>query len=517
MLTYGYNGYQRRSDDHIDRNLVDSDATPVSRNIGIALVLVAAFSWGMYGGIRKHFAPKAHDISFIIVQQLAQFFVTLMIILPQWSTIETSYHFDKFCWVFFAGISTLIAEFMYLAATKHLSSTAAMACQHLPSDCFVSIIIDQFIQSYGVKMKYLLVASSLYLIGEGFFILVDYTYDLAMEEQAAMILEDIEEAKLKSRLLLNNNNISESDSETELHTEEVYSKHNSKQNKFVDISKQDDNQNDNILGSNDTVVSLSGERITIRNLLSKTHSIDEGENMKSGLVSTTSRRRTLSNSNVLNKYIEYNKNGDHNAAMVCDNNDDDDDDEDGVLIPIRSNNVNKMNASTMHVCFWVTVALLGGTILGLFTIMSSIGMTGDGAVTDPGTALLILQTGQTLGLPVVIFIFGYWDPLDMMPAHERITSFSSLLNMTKEETIVAFTVGCFIAGGYAAFYYGTVGVPFAVANGLLASETLVAFTFSAFFWNEYKGTEFFSPVFTYLLLGCVFYIYAVLVLSVLSF
>ena len=172
---------------------------------------------------------------------------------------------------------------------------------------------------------------------------------------------------------------------------------------------------------------------------------------------------------------------------------------------------------SMFVCFWVTVALLGGVVLGLFMVMSSIGMTGDGAVTDPGTALLILQTGQTLGLPVVIFIFGYWDPLDMMPAHERITSFSSLLNMTKEETIVAFTVGCFIAGGYAAFYYGVAVVPFAVANGLSASETLVAFLFSAFVWNEYKGTEFFSPVFTYLLLGCIFYIYAVVVLSVLSF
>jgi hypothetical protein len=51
----------------------------------------------------------------------------------------------------------------------------------------------------------------------------------------------------------------------------------------------------------------------------------------------------------------------------------------------------------------------------------------------------------------------------------------------------------------------------------LSLQTLVAFAFSAFVWNEYAGTEFFSPVFTYLMLGCVFYIYAVVVLSVLSF
>ena len=173
--------------------------------------------------------------------------------------------------------------------------------------------------------------------------------------------------------------------------------------------------------------------------------------------------------------------------------------------------------SPYYVCFWVTVALLGGSVLGLFTILSSVGMSGEGAITDPSTALLVLQAGQTLGLPVVIFVFGVWDPLTMTPPSERVSSFHSLFNMSRDETTVAFTVGCFIAGGYAAFYYGVVAVPFAVANGLLASETLVAFAFSAFVWNEYAGTTFFSPVFTYLLLGCVFYIYAVVVLSVLSF
>ena len=74
-----------------------------------------------------------------------------------------------------------------------------------------------------------------------------------------------------------------------------------------------------------------------------------------------------------------------------------------------------------------------------------------------------------------------------------------------------------MTGGYACFYYGTEGVPFAVADGLLSAETLVTFVLSAFVFDEYKGTELFSPVFTFLLLGCIFYIYAVVVLSVLSF
>ena len=87
-----------------------------------------------YGRIRKHFVPRAHDISFVVVQQASQFLFTLVVILPQWSTIHTDYSVNKFLYVFFAGISTLIAEFLYLAATRHLSSTAAMACQHLPGE-----------------------------------------------------------------------------------------------------------------------------------------------------------------------------------------------------------------------------------------------------------------------------------------------------------------------------------------------------------------------------------------------
>jgi hypothetical protein len=128
-----------------------------------------------------------------------------------------------------------------------------------------------------------------------------------------------------------------------------------------------------------------------------------------------------------------------------------------------------------------------------------------------------MQTGQTLGLPFIIFLFGYWDPFQMMPATERVTSLSTLCMLSTDDTIVAAVVGLFISGGYAAFYYGTESVPFAVADGLLSSETLVTFVFAAFVWNEYKGTELFSPVFTYLMLGFIFYIYAVIVLSVLSF
>ena len=89
-----------------------------------------------------------------------------------------------------------------------------------------------------------------------------------------------------------------------------------------------------------------------------------------------------------------------------------------------------------------------------------------------------------------------------------------------KHTLSIHTVGflcLFVAGGYACFYYGTEGVPFAVADGLLSAETLVTFVLSAFVFDEYKGTELFSPVFTFLLLGCIFYIYAVVVLSVLSF
>ena len=160
----------------------------INKSLGVLLILVASIAWGAYGGVRKHFAPSAENVPFMVNQQLAQFVFALLVVLPQWNSIQTHFTMTKFLFVFFAGMTTLLAEFLYLAATKHLSSTAAMACFALPSDCFVSIIIDRCVQSYGVKLKYLVVASSLYLIGEGFFILVDYTYD---EETSGLAYEPL--------------------------------------------------------------------------------------------------------------------------------------------------------------------------------------------------------------------------------------------------------------------------------------------------------------------------------------
>ena len=61
-----------------------------------------------------------------------------------------------------------------------------------------------------------------------------------------------------------------------------------------------------------------------------------------------------------------------------------------------------------------------------------------------------MQTGQTLGLPIVIFFFGYWDPFSMLPASERMTMdtrLSSLFNLTQKDATIAYLVGLFISGG----------------------------------------------------------------------
>ena len=73
-----------------------------------------------------------------------------------------------------------------------------------------------------------------------------------------------------------------------------------------------------------------------------------------------------------------------------------------------------------------------------------------------------MQTGQTLGLPIVIFFFGYWDPFSMLPASERMTMdtrLSSLFNLTQKDATIAYLVGLFISGGlftgYATIYTHT--------------------------------------------------------------
>ena len=86
-------------------------------------------------------------------------------------------------------------------------------------------------------------------------------------------------------------------------------------------------------------------------------------------------------------------------------------------------------------------------------------LIGEGAITDPGTALIIMQTGQTLGLPIIIFFFGYWDPFSMLPANERMTMdtrLSNLFNLTQKDATIAYLVGLFISGEHAHTFLHTV-------------------------------------------------------------
>ena len=293
----------------------------IDRSTGILLILVASISWGAYGGVRKHFAPNAENVPFMVNQQLAQFLFAILVVLPQWNTIQTSFAMDKFLFVFFAGMTTLLAEFLYLASTKHLSSTAAMACFALPSDCFVSIIIDQCIQSYGVKLKYLIVAASLYLIGEGFFILVDYTYEQeTWRHYDTWIIPTIPTSTtlLSDTNLVKNLSTSEGDNNMEHH------------NSSVTLQPV----------SNTTTVAIAGLDRKM-----STSGDESYQQQQSDLVPSSS-----SSSHREEEGLEPLLGG---SAS-------------GIKTPLNG----------WYVFFWVTVALFGGISLGLFTILSSIGMTG---------------------------------------------------------------------------------------------------------------------------------------------
>jgi hypothetical protein len=85
------------------------DASPVvepsNKGIGVLLILVASISWGAYGGVRKHYAPNAENVPFMVNQQLAQLVFALLVVLPQWDHIQTQFSMEKFIFVFFAGTS----------------------------------------------------------------------------------------------------------------------------------------------------------------------------------------------------------------------------------------------------------------------------------------------------------------------------------------------------------------------------------------------------------------------------
>ena len=309
-----------------DNTLTPPDeAGAINRSTGILLILVAAISWGAYGGVRKHFAPNAENVPFMVNQQLAQFLFAILVVIPQWNSIQTNFAMDKFLFVFFAGMTTLLAEFLYLASTKHLSSTAAMACFALPSDCFVSIIIDQCIQSYGVKLKYLIVAASLYLIGEGFFILVDYTYEKeAWRHYDTWIIPTTitSTTTVLGDTSLEKNNTSTSDGDN-------IEPHNSR------VTLQP------VSNTTTTTVAVAGLDKKM-----STSGDDSYQQQQSDLVPSSS------SSNREEEGLEP------------------------LLGTSGSASGTKKPLNGWYVFFWVTVALFGGISLGLFTILSSIGMTG---------------------------------------------------------------------------------------------------------------------------------------------
>jgi len=372
----------------------------INKSLGVLLILVASIAWGAYGGVRKHFAPSAENVPFMVNQQLAQFVFALLVVLPQWNSIQTHFTMTKFLFVFFAGMTTLLAEFLYLAATKHLSSTAAMACFALPSDCFVSIIIDQCIQSYGVKLKYLVVAATLYLIGEGFFILVDYTYE-----------------------------------------KEAWRQYETWRAPAPGEEEVDDGAN---AAKGDARASASAGADGRRRGLSAAPAVasgvpcdpesggsssgGSGGGGSGGSSSSSGGSGSGSDGGGSYQHATLHVRGDEATEPLIAAKDKDGSGGGGgaggaLATPLTLTAAEPEGTGGLYVCFWVTVALFGGMSLGLFTILSSIGMTGEGAITDPGTALIIMQTGQTLGLPFIIFIFGFWDPFDMMPPHERVTRY----------------------------------------------------------------------------------------------
>ena len=304
----------------------DEGEGTINKSIGILLILVASISWGAYGGVRKHFAPNAENVPFMVNQQLAQFLFAILVVLPQWNSIQTNFAMDKFLFVFFAGMTTLLAEFLYLASTKHLSSTAAMACFALPSDCFVSIIIDQCIQSYGVKLKYLIVAASLYLIGEGFFILVDYTYEQeTWRHYDTWIIPTI---TTTNTTLLEDTSL---------------------------VKNLSTSEGDNIDHHNSTVI-LQPVPNTTSSTTIAVAGLDKRKMSTSGDDSYQQQQSDqIRSSSSFNREEEGLEPLLGNSGSVS-----------GIKAPLNG----------WYVFFWVAVALFGGISLGLFTILSSIGMTG---------------------------------------------------------------------------------------------------------------------------------------------
>lgn len=483
---------------------------------GLALVIAAAFIWGSYGGFVKRFATAAPYLGFMCAFQLAQVVITLVVVLPRYEKLQFSddIYPHKYAMLILSGVFMMGSEFLFVASTKTLSSVSSTLILDSIPNLGVSVLISQLIDGHGVNVYGLLISSFLYCIGLILFAKADFESEkrcIAMDEENLRsarvrrkqrvtqrqleIVRILTESQMNTSFRVEQNsdfhypiNVEErpfEESKVDMEAEMIESPQNSKDFNSVNALDQSKEENDD---TND---------ISVDNSAVDTHEDFKYENIankhlnsrrKDSVESFTGRFRRTSLD-----ILGHHRTLFRGASYLS---------------------ISGMIRSYLTTSTGIFLALASSVMLGCFTITSAIAMTGENAVTGWETAFLLNQSGQLVTLPVLGVFLGVWDPFDIFPSEEKISSITQLFTLSSQECLVACLAGGFVCMGYVLLYAATASVPFAIIDGLLAGETLISYLFAFFVWDEFRSPSLFSKIGICTTCGIFVYVAAVTVILV---
>lgn len=451
----------------------------VSSPVAVLLVVISSIIWGSCRGFVKNASgdKNAKSLPILCMQHITQIIVALLIALPQVETFDNKFGENKFFAIFFAGVFSILAEFLYISSTSHLTSTVSKFFSSVYSDVFVSIILYKFYKDTPVRISILIVVAVFYFSGLIFLSWAEIEHIRDRNE-----LDDSKVITIKRK------------------------KRKKEKKKGKDIKALPNAQKDIAPDTATTAIPIE--------LVEKGLGTESIEEDRESSISESELEFGVS-------FQDFDLDKEFGAPNPIYNH-----------MPVEEpkNQTNSILMINITEIFFRTsgifIALVSSICVSLFFILSTAAIHDKGALTDWATTFLFAQFGKFAALPFCLFFFGFWDPLKIFPDGEKLSHLHDLFDLNPKRFYLSITVGCLLSGSFALIYYASTAVPFCIINGILICQTVIALAWTLFVWKDFAGlglkydeyfVEHLTPVGWKLLMGVIFYVAALLLLTLAAY
>lgn len=162
---------------------------------------------------------------------------------------------------------------------------------------------------------------------------------------------------------------------------------------------------------------------------------------------------------------------------------------------------------------WVYICVFAGALTGMWSPLSTLGTSGEGAVLNPYSALFLFQCGQTLGAPIYLSYSSY-----LFKRNEKSPSFEyphilflELFELPTETVLYGLACGGVVGFGFTMYFIASSVVSPAISFATAACCPLFTILLGILFGKQLSGA---SRLKTALLFGAVcFYIIAIVLIA----